>query len=304
MTSVIIPTYNAGQQIGLLLNALKSQTHPCEVLVIDSSSTDGTPGIAGHEGAKVLTREREEFDHGGTRTLAARTVSGDILVYLTQDALPADDRAIENLLRPLENQSVAAVYGRQLPKPDASVFASHLRSFNYPGESHLRTLSDRTRYGLKTPFLSNSFAAYRRQALEEVGYFRERLIASEDTYAGAKLLLAGYRLAYAADAAVYHSHNYSVSEEFRRYFDIGVGHSREQWILDSFGRAEGEGMRFLASEISFLVRKNAVLRIPEAILRNGLKYTGYLLGRNHGKLPESVARRLSMNSGWWDRGRD
>jgi len=304
MTSIIIPTYNAGQQIGLLLNALKSQTRPCEVLVIDSSSTDGTPDIAGHEGAKVLTRGKEEFDHGGTRTWAAMSAAGDVLVFLTQDVLPADDRSVENLLRPLEDETVAAVYGRQLPKRDASVFASHLRHFNYPRESHIHALSDRTRYGIKTPFLSNSFAAYRRQALAEVGYFREGLIASEDTYAGAKLLLAGYRIAYAADAAVYHSHNYTPSEEFRRYFDIGVGHRREQWILEAFGRAEGEGMRFLTSEIAFLVQKGKALRIPEALLRNGMKYFGYLLGRNHRKLPPAVARRLSMNSGWWDRPRD
>lgn len=303
MPSIIIPTYNAEQQIDRLLRSLKAQTLSCDLLVIDSSSTDATVKIAEGHGAKVLVTGKEEFDHGGTRTRAARAATGDIIVYLTQDALPADNHAVENLLRPFSDETVAAAFGRQVPNPDATAFASHLRLFNYPPESRLRSLSDRQRYGIKTPFLSNSFSAYRRKALEEVGYFREGLIASEDTYAGSKLLLAGYRIAYVADAVVHHSHNYTVFQEFRRYFDIGVGHRREGWILEAFGRAEGEGMRYLRSEISFLIRSGKAFLIPEALLRNSLKYIGYTLGRHHDRIPAGIARRLSMNAGWWTKAR-
>ena len=77
------------------------------------------------------------------------------------------------------------------------------------------------------------------------GWFAEHLISTEDTYAGARMLLAGYTLAYVSDAMVYHSHNYTVFQEFKRYFDIGVFHKKERWILEAFGNAEGTGLRHL-----------------------------------------------------------
>src|ERR1700690_933678 len=224
MVSVIIPTLNAEKQIGGLLQGLKSQTVLCDVTVIDSSSEDDTIAIAGSLGARTMVTDKKEFDHGGTRTAAGKSSKSDILIYMTQDALPVNNETIENLIKPFEDNAVGAVYGRQLPNPDANPFAAHLRFFNYPDASYVRSLSDRTRYKIKTPFLSNSCAAYRRSALEETEWFRERLILGEDTYAGARLLLAGYKIAYTAEAMIYHSHNYTALEEFGRYFDIGVFH--------------------------------------------------------------------------------
>ena len=85
--------------------------------------------------------------------------------------------------------------------------------------------------GIKAAFLSNSFAAYRRSALESVGGFPSDTIFGEDTFAAAKMLLNGWKIAYSAEATVYHSHNLTFIEEFRRYFDIGVFHSREKWFM-------------------------------------------------------------------------
>ncbi|MBI5639765.1 MAG: glycosyltransferase family 2 protein [Nitrospirae bacterium] len=303
MISIIIPTLNAEEPLSRLLTALRSQTVRGEILVVDSSSTDRTAAIAESCGARTMTIRREDFDHGGSRTAALRETTGEIIIYLTQDVLPFNERAVENLLSVFSDSKVGAAFGRQLPYPGASAFGAHLRLFNYPETSCIRELGDRGRYGIKTPFLSNSFAAYRRLALEEVGGFRERLISGEDTYAGARLLLAGYRIAYVADAAVYHSHNYSVFREFRRYFDIGVFHASESWILDEFGSAGGEGLRYIRSELAYLLEKGKYLLLPEFVIRNCLKYAGYHLGRRYEKIPAAMVRRLSMHSGWWDRGR-
>lgn len=301
MTSIIIPTKNAGRQIKGLLLALKAQTVQGEIIVIDSSSSDGTVETAKDHGAKTITIKREEFEHGGSRTLAGKEARGDILVYLSQDATPFDEYAVEYLLRPFEDAGIGAAYGRQLPHPGATAFGAHLRLFNYPGGSCIRGLTDKEKYGIKTPFLSNSFDAYRKRALEEIGGFNGRLIMGEDTCAGAKLLLSGYKIAYVAEAMVYHSHNYSVFQEFKRYFDIGVFHEAEKWILKEFGKAEGEGLRYISSEMAFLMRGRKYHLLPEFFIRNGLKYAGYHLGRNYAVLPRGMCKKVSIHSDWWDK---
>jgi len=222
-----------------------------------------------------------------------------VIVYLTQDALPARKDSIARLVSCFQNPRVGAAFGRQLPRAGASPFGSHARLFNYPPDSRVVTLADRGRLGIKTAFISNSFAAYRRELLTAIGGFDESVIMGEDVCAGGRLLLKGYAIAYAAEAAVYHSHDYSVIAEFRRYFDIGVFHSASPWLIDNFGRPEGEGMRYLRSEARFLVEHRSFMRFPEFFVRNALKYAGYLLGSNHRKLPAAAVRAMSMNRQWW-----
>jgi O-antigen biosynthesis alpha-1,3-rhamnosyltransferase len=301
-TSIIIPTLNADSSLETLLQALKGQTVTGEIIVVDSSSSDRTVDIARTFDAWIIMVRQEDFDHGGTRTFAGKTAKGDILVYLTQDALPSDAHTLKALVTPFINDSkLGAVYGRQLPYPDATPFAAHLRLFNYPHQSYTRSLHDKNNYGIKTAFLSNSFAAYRKRAIEEIGWFKSGLISTEDTYAGAKLLLAGYRLAYAADAIVYHSHNYTLFQEFKRYFDIGVFHKMESWIREAFGKAEGEGMKYLKSEMAYLIKMGKYHLFPELFIRNALKYIGYSLGGSYKWLPGVVIREMSMNREWWHR---
>ena len=300
MTRIIIPTYNAEKQMYRLCEALRSQTASSEITVVDSSSSDKTVEIAKSFGAKVLMVRKEDFDHGGTRTLAGNAEKGDILVYMTQDTTLFDDHSIENIIRPFEDQGVAASYGRQLPYPGAEEFGTHLRLFNYPDVSYTVSLEDRKTLGIRTAFLSNSFAAYRRKALDEIDWFKEKLIMGEDTHAGARMLLAGYKIAYVADALVYHSHNYSVLQEFKRYFDIGVFHQSERWIIDEFGKAEGEGIRYMQSLFAFLRRRKKYYLIPEGVLRNTLKYIGYKLGQHYDKLPASMIHTCSMHANYWD----
>ena len=299
--SVIIPTYNAEKYLPGLLEKLESQSIDFELLIIDSSSTDATRTLAERSADRVITIPKSEFDHGGTRTVAARAATGDILVYLTQDALPADRYTIERICALFEDERTGAAYGRQLPYPETSLFGKHLRSFNYPPISHRRSFADKEKYGMKTVFLSDSFAAYRREALEKAGWIKDGLISSEDSYAGAKILLAGYDLAYVAEAAVYHSHSYTPLEEFRRYFDIGVFYSRERWILDTFGRVEGEGGRYIRSELRYLKEHNAYIRLPEFLLRNGMKYLGFKLGQHYRYIPRTLIPRISMHPGWWSK---
>lgn len=301
MITIIIPTRNASGCLPRLMAKLNTQTFKdYELIVIDSSSTDDTAAIAGAANAKVIIIPEAEFDHGGTRALAARQAKGETLVFLTQDVLPCDDSAIETLMKPLaDNHQIAAVFGRQIAYPDASLWAQHLRMFNYPQTSYEHILADRQKYGLKAAFFSNSFSAYRKSALEEIGYFRERLIFGEDTCAAADLLLKGRKIAYLAEAKVFHSHNYTICQDFRRYFDIGVFHRNEKWLLSQFGKAEGYGLKYIKSELFFINKRKRYDLLLEFSLRILAKYLGYKLGRQYLHLPSFINRRFSMHRSWW-----
>lgn len=304
LVSIIIPTYNGESQLPALLEMIRKQKNvDYELLIFDSSSKDKTVEIAGKYTDKVEVIPQAEFDHGGTRAKAAEFASGDVLIYLTQDALPCDETTIENIVKAFDDENIGAAYGRQISYGDTNVFGRHLRLFNYGSNSYVRALADKKRFGIKTAFLSDSFAAYRKKALMDIGNFKSDLILGEDTYAGAQMLLKGYSIAYCADAKVFHSHSYTVMQEFKRYFDIGVFHKCEEWILDEFGTAESEGGRYVRSELRYIISCGLWYKIPEAFVRNGMKYLGYRMGKGYEKLPEFVISRVSMHRGWWKKHR-
>ena len=298
--SIIIPTYNAEPYLIPLLESLKAQTLTFKLIIIDSSSTDNTVNIVRNYTQHVIIIPQNEFDHGGTRTKATQIAQGEIIIFLTQDTLPYNQFTIEKITKVFEDKKIGAAYGRQLSYEETNLFGKHLRAFNYRENSYRRSKKDIKKYGIKTAFLSDSFAAYRKSALKSIGWFKDGLILGEDTYAGAKMLLAGYNLAYVADAKVYHSHSYTIFEEFKRYFDIGAFHKCEDWILKEFGKAEGEGMKYVKSEFKYLLNKGAWYLIPEFFMRNGMKYLGYKLGQKYEKLPKWLLKKLSMHNKWWE----
>lgn len=304
MISIIIPTLNGGELFGKVLESIAMQEihDEFELLIYDSSSTDKTVQRAQSFGAEVVRIDKKDFDHGGTRTMAAKKAAGDILVFMTQDAVIAGPDCLASLVQPLQNKkssSVAISYGRQLPCKDATPAAAHLRLFNYPTESCVRMNGDKYTNGLKTVFVSNSFAAYDRTIFADSGYFDDGIIFGEDTCAVGRLLMEGYAIQYVAEATVYHSHNYSLVEEFKRHFDIGVLHSTENWLLQEYGRAEGHGASYVRSAFSYFLRNNAWYLIPDLIIRCGMKFMGYKFGRNYSSLPAWLRPKLSMHVSWW-----
>jgi rhamnosyltransferase len=299
MVYVVIPTLNAAADWPRFGPALLACIRPEQVLIIDSASEDDTVALAKAAGIRVCSIQRAEFNHGGTRMMAARMLpDADILVYLTQDAILTDSYAIANLVRAFDDPGVAAAYGRQLPRPGAGAIEAHARTFNYPSTSNVRDLASRDRLGFRAIFLSNSLSAYRRSALLEVGGFPSNVIFGEDTVTAAHLLLAGHKIAYVSGSSAYHSHAYTWLQEFKRYFDIGVLHSREKWLLDAFGRANKEGRKFIVSELAYLFHHD-IWQTPAALIRTGLKLSGYRLGRMESRLSHGVKRRLSMHSAFW-----
>lgn len=298
---VVVPTRNPGGLWRQWLEALRFQKPGVSGLVVDSCSDDGTNFTSLPAGSRSIQIPLASFNHGGTRNLSLQHLppATDVVVFMTQDALLADAEALQKLVQAFDDPTVACAFGRQLPHANATALAAHARLFNYPDTSRVVSLADKDRLGLKTCFMSNSFAAYRVADLLAVSGFPSNVILGEDMAVAARLLLAGKRVAYRADACAYHSHNYTPLEDFRRYFDTGVFHARETWLLDAFGGASGEGLRFVKSEVSYLL-KHAPWLIPSSLLRTVLKLMGYQLGRAEGRLPSALKKRLSMFWGFWN----
>jgi rhamnosyltransferase len=297
--AVIVPTLNAAAYWAPFERNLLACVSPEHVLIFDSTSSDNTTELAKSAGLRVCTISRAEFNHGGTRQLAVELLPDiDILVFLTQDAVLACSDAIRVLLEPFKDPTVAATFGRQLPRENAAPIEAHARHFNYPDQSSERTLASRNRLGFKTIFISNSFAAYRREALMAVGGFPRNVIFGEDTITAAKLLLSGWKISYVADAQVYHSHSYTWAQDFKRYFDIGVLHARESWLLEKFGDTGGEGGRFVRSELNYLWPRYWWL-VPSALIRSTLKLAGYRFGKIENRLAVRLKRKLSMHPRFW-----
>jgi rhamnosyltransferase len=300
--ALVIPTLDPAGHLDPLLRALQAQSfRPARFVVVDSSSTDGSPDRLRMAGAEVLVIPRSQFDHGGTRQLAVDRLPPEIefIVFLTQDALPADSETIARIVAAFADPEVGVAYGRQLPRSNSGAIGAHARLFNYPAESATLRPQVAPDAGVKATFCSNSFAAYRRQALEMVGGFPSGTIFGEDAAVAGRMLLSGWAKAYVAEARVYHSHDYSLGEEFRRYFDVGVMHARAPWLLERFGEAEGEGRRFVQSELRHLARHRP-LAIPSAILRSAIKLAAYHCGRREARIPRPVKRRISLNRRYWE----
>ena len=300
--TIIIPTYNAQNYLSKLLDSLKSQSiKNYELIIIDSSSKDETVNIAKQYTNNITVIPQSEFDHGGTRNKALNDVKTDIVVYLTQDIIFADNFSIEKLISVFEDKNIAVAYGRQLPHDNATYFATQLRKNNYPPKGDIVSIDDKDRLKFKTFFCSNSFAAYRVSALKEVGGFKSNLLFGEDAYTTAKILLQGYKKAYVADAKVKHSHNYSIIEEFRRYFDVGVFHKTEHWLIDEFGTPTGEGLKYVKKELSSLLSEKKFLLAFQSVIRNGVKFIGYKIGKKYDKIPISLTKKFTMNKSWWNK---
>lgn len=296
----VIPTYNGKEELERLLDSLAIQQYEFNTIVVDSSSNDGTFEVAKERIENVISIKSADFNHGGTRQMVIEKYPDyDVYVYVTQDAFMSTENAISQIIFPFSDPSIGAVCGRQIPHVDATIFASHARYFNYPDCGlKVNSFDDKDKLGIKCVFISNSFAAYKREAVLQAGGFPSNVILSEDMYLAAKMMKQGWKIAYQSNAVCNHSHNYSVCQEFKRYFDIGVFHAREPWIQDEFGGAEGEGLKFILSEFRFV----GIMKIylyPIITYRTFSKLLGYKLGKLERFIPICIKNKLSMNVNYW-----
>lgn len=283
--SVVIPTLNAEDEIDSLLDTIEAQSlQPLDILVVDSSSDDGTVDeVAKHPCVNLVRIERKEFNHGSTRDMALRRSAGEFVCFLTQDAVPTSNRYLERLVAPfLADDSIALVTGRQLPKADARRFEQLVRKFNYPNAPSVRSKSDLPKYGIKTFFASDTCSAYRRTAYLECGGF-DHVNTNEDMLMAARFIVSGMKVAYEPRAEVYHSHNLTPSQQFAR--NRAVGFFLETHADDLMQASEiGEGGRLVKAVSSQLLREGNLVEF----IAFGVDCCARLLGNRAGR---SAARK-------------
>ena len=301
LVDVIIPTYRPGPEVRELLRRLLLQTCPVgHILIVNTDETKWDPTVTeGIPNVQVFHIAKSAFDHGSARNLGAAHSEADYIVFMTQDAIPCDRYVIERLVDSLKSSpDIKAAYARQLPKKGCRVIERYQRSFNYPPESRVKRIEDLDELGIKTFFCSNVCACYDRKYYLESGGFAVPSIFNEDMIFAGNAVKAGYAVAYAAEARVLHSHNYTVMEQFHRNFDNGVSQAMHPEIFEGI-RSEGEGMKMVKKTVLYLLKKGKGYLIPYLVIQSACKLLGFSLGKKVNKLPEWLIMYCTMSPDFW-----
>ncbi len=302
---VIIPTYKPDEKFVRLVKMLNEQTVPVNRIIVINTEEKwfeqkfyGSPFLRQHPNVEVHHISKAEFDHAGTRHTGVLKSHAEVFVCMTDDAVPKDEHLIARLLQALEQPEVAVAYARQLPDKACGPIEAYTRKFNYPKESLIKGQDDIQDLGIKTYFCSNVCAAYKREIYDALGGFSAPAIFNEDMVFAAAAVKEGYKIAYAALAAVIHSHNYSCKAYFQRNFDMGVSQADHPEVFQGLP-AEGEGIRMVKKTAAYLHKSGQGRWLGKLIVQSGSKYLGYRLGKQYKKLPGWMILKCSSNQVYW-----
>lgn len=315
---VIIPVYRPGKDFSDMIEKLLGQTVPPAHILIMQTLEEGEGLLAvsrirfddgqafpgnrdkGMEETQiqVFPVRKAEFDHGATRDRGAKQSRADYILFMTQDAMPADERLIENLLRGFSGEKIGIAYGRQLAREGADILEKMARLHNYPPEGRIQTRADVERLGIKTYFCSDVCAMYDRKLYERLGGFVHPTIFNEDMIMAFRVIQAGYGVCYAADAKVVHSHSYTCMQQFHRNFDLGVSQTQYREVFEQIS-SEKEGAGFAKNTLIALCKRMRFLKAFYFALNCAFRLAGYKLGRNYPRLSKKMILRCTMSPGYW-----
>ena len=301
VVDVIIPVYRPEREkLTKLIDWLNKQTvKPSHVffmqtLVEEKEDEEVLQMLQKAENVEIVPIEKKDFDHGGTRNKGAALSRADYMLFMTQDAVPVDAYLIENLVRAMEEEEAATAYGRQLPDDTVGVIEHYTREFNYPAKSYVKSQKDLETMGIKTYVC----AMYRKDVYEKMGGFVLHTIFNEDMIMASKVIQAGYKIAYVAEAMVIHAHKYTYRQQFTRNFDLAVSQRQYHEIFDAV-KSESEGMRLVKNTMKYLFRHGKWYLVPDLIFQSGFKFLGYRFGKKYDKLPLWLVKKFSMNPSYW-----
>jgi glycosyltransferase involved in cell wall biosynthesis len=290
--SVVIPVKNGGPLLAEVLEAVRAQGD-VELIVTDSGSTDGSAELARAAGAELIEIAPEEFGHGRTRNLAAERSSGELICFLTQDAVP-EPGWLDAYREAFElDPRVGAAYGPHLPFADTSPMVARdltefFAGFSPNGTPVLHRQGDLT-------FLSNVNACYLRECWAELRF--PDIEYSEDQAFGVTMLEAGWVKAYHPGAAVRHAHDYGVVEFMKRFFDEYRGLREASGHVEPLGpsaaaRAVRDDLRWMREH--GMPPSERARWTPRSIAHQGGRRVASALGSRAESLPGGLQRRLSL----------
>jgi rhamnosyltransferase len=233
--SILFVTKNGERYLDELLTVVKAQAGcvaVTEIIAVDSGSRDRTLDILRRHEARIVQIPAHEFGHGKTRNLAASHATGDFLVFLTQDATPADADWLTNLVAPLiADAHVVGAFSRHLPRPHCHPMEwRRIVQEELSGrmESRINSRQDNPAYAQNPAFyhfFANVSSVVRREVWSRFPF--PVVEFGEDQLWARQVLEAGYKTAYCADSLVYHSHGYGPWDNFCRHFDHFWGLSKK-----------------------------------------------------------------------------
>lgn len=300
LASIIVLTKNGERYLRSLLDALFSQLldGSFEVIVIDSGSRDGTLDIvASYPDAQLYEIPPKEFGHGKTRNLGAELAQGEFLVYIPQDATPVGRDWLENLLYPFGNPAVAGVYARQVARADANAMEKFFLDDTYSSTPETKMLARGEEASLARCFFSTVSGAI-RETVWARHPFREDIIMSEDQAWASEVMQAGHAVAYAPESCVLHSHQYGITDVFRRNFDSG--HSIQQIFSGKTGIPFLNVVTKLMREASYVLRYGTAGEWLKFFPYEAARHLGFMLGRHSECLPVSMKKKFSSLRYFWE----
>jgi len=290
--SIVIPTYNGGALFKEVLeNVFKQTQKPDEVIVIDSSSSDGTDKVAKAFSVQFHKIKKSEFGHGKTRNYGARIAKGKYIIFLTQDAIPRNKSWLKSIIKSLDSSDVAGAFSRQIARGSAAPMEKFFYTKMYREKSLIITEGNAASQDI---LFSNASSAMRKSFILKHP-FAEDILMSEDLAWARQMLKEGYKIVYEADSLITHSHNTSFKMLFKRYFDFGVSHDEIKAKDSQDASYFGKGLSTALQELSYLSRNGHVAWLPRSLSYNSAKFLGLLIGKNHRLLPRSVKRQFTSH---------
>ena len=299
----VIPAYKPGHDLRELVEKLLDQTVRLGRIIIintDREFFDEKEYLIA-PAVEVVHITRHEFDHAGTRDMGLRMSDADYVLFMTMDAIPKDNYLVEKLLSGFRRaDNIAVSYARQLPKKDCNRIEQITREFNYPAQSRIQTSDDIKELGIKAYFCSDVCAMYDTSIYRSLGGFKAPAIFNEDMVYAAGALDAGYAVSYCADALVYHSHNYTGRQYYRRNFDLGVSQADHPEIFERFN-VKGTGMQLVRKSLAQICRRRTPADIIRLVYYSGMKYLGFRKGKNYHKLSLKSCLKHTSDKEYWNR---
>lgn len=274
--SIIVPIYNGEKYLEKLVSKIKEQeiNKKIELIALVTRSKDNSLKKAKKLFDIVL--EIEKFNHAKTRHEGALKSSGGILVFITQDILPYDNQWLKNLIEPLTEEVIAS-FSRQIAYEEHSDIEKIIREFNYPNKDRLCNKEVKEKNGRKNIFYSDASSAIIKEKFFELGGYDFEVPTNEDVYLANKIVENGYSFLYASQSRIWHSHQLSLKDTYKRYKDIGKFEKLYKNEID-FSKTQSEGNKVLLHLIKELIKRKNIKELIYLPFDMGARWRGYKNG--------------------------